>query len=142
PGLPPINDGTDKPGVAESLNQWYFAEGTTRGDFRTFYTIQNPQTATVTAAVNYFVQGAGLVTKNVDLPPQSRTTIQVYNGSQPGALGTPDVDFGTFISTPAGQGIIVERPLYEQHVFPDPVNGNPINGGSDVFGLPDNCTKI
>jgi hypothetical protein len=135
PNIPPINDGTDKAGVASPLNQWYFAEGTTRGDFRMFYTIQNPQTTAVTAHITYFISGQAPQTKDVSLPASSRTTIQVYNGSQAGALGTADLDFGSLVQGDAP--IIVERPFYENHVFPDIANA--INGASVVFGLPNNC---
>jgi hypothetical protein len=53
---------------------WYFAEGS-QGFFSTFLLLANPQTSTVTATVDYLLEGAPKVTRTYDVPALSRRTI-------------------------------------------------------------------
>ena len=53
---------------------WYFAEGS-QGFFSTFLLLANPQTTTVTATVDYLLEGEPKVTRTYDVPALSRRTI-------------------------------------------------------------------
>ena len=135
PALAPLTDGTDAPGVAEAFTEWSFAEGTTRPDFRTFVTLANAATATVTAGLTYLMSGRPPVQKEVAVGPRSRRTVKVDDASAPGALGIPDVDFALVVTATAP--VVAERPLYAHHDLPD--LDVPVDGGSVVFGLPSFC---
>jgi len=67
------------------------------------------------------------------VPAHARATIQAYNSAQTGqgALGLEREGFATTFSSDVP--IVVERPIYEIHSFPD--IAEPISGGQDVVGL-------
>lgn len=96
----------DPAGAAE----YYFAEGTTRPGFDTYFCVQNPgeQAAAVTL---YFLRGTGeIVKRDVSVPPHSRSTVNASD-----SLGRGDDeshDFSTYIECTNGQGVFVERPMY------------------------------
>ena len=65
-------------GVVAPATTWYFAEGSTSGDFALFYLLQNPQATAVTATVRYLrPAGQAPIERQYTLPPHSRTTIPV-----------------------------------------------------------------
>jgi hypothetical protein len=128
-----VNDGTDKPGAAALANTWSFAEGTTLPDFATFFTVLNPNPTATTLTVTYLTDQGEVLARTATVGANSRLTIQVYNPAQQaqGALGLERTGFATTIV--GSQPILVERPIYELHSFPD--IAAPISGATDVVGL-------
>ncbi len=114
------NGGTDSVGATSPENDWYFAEGTTRNNFDSYLTLQNPSGNTVMAALDYMIEGEGLKKASVNLAPNSRTTVNA--GSQIGG----GKDFSVKVS--CSQKIVVERPVYFNY------QGR-WTGGSDVLGI-------
>lgn len=136
-----IDDGTDKAGSRFLKKTFYFSEGTTRTDFDYFFTFQNPTTETASVNVRYFLPDGSVVNRSAQLPPSSRTTVQIWAADQvgKGALGQRETDFAAEIKS--NVEILVERPSYTNHRFPLTYVGPPglTSGGSVVFGLPDPC---
>src|SRR5262249_2142754 len=139
---------TDKVGVTGANGEWDFAEGSTLSAFSEFLTLQNPDPATTsTVTLNYFTDQGGSVTKTVDLAPQTRTTVEDFNGAltRPGTkcnvlggiaqscgVGANVGGVSTQVKVASGPNIIAERPFY--------VNGfsfgsGPIRDGHVAFGV-------
>jgi triacylglycerol esterase/lipase EstA (alpha/beta hydrolase family) len=86
---------------------WFLAEGSTAGDFQSFYLLQNPQNTSVSATVTYLLPfGQPPIERTYTLPPKSRTTIAVDDESP--ALAATDVSAAISATAP----IIVERAMY------------------------------
>jgi len=93
--------------VAGIATTWYFAEGSTSGDFALFYLLQNPQSTAVSATVRYLLPlGQAPIEKTYQLPPFSRTTI-VVDAEGPG-LASTDVSAVVTATAP----IVAERAMY------------------------------
>ncbi|MEO5820805.1 MAG: hypothetical protein ABIT71_09885, partial [Vicinamibacteraceae bacterium] len=94
-------------GVVAASTTWYFAEGSTSGDFALFYLLQNPQATAVTATVTY-LRPSGLppIVRTYTLPPGSRTTI-VVDGELP-ELASTDLSAAITATAP----IVAERAMY------------------------------
>ena len=93
--------------IAAPSTTWYFAEGATTGAFSLFYLLQNPNGATVEATVRYLLPaGQPPIEKRYNLPPFSRTTIEVDN--QSALLATADVS--AIVTAPSP--IVAERAMY------------------------------
>ena len=154
-----VNGAHDALGVNAASKTWYFAEGSTltspapdntgvvpgvAGELRgfiPFWTMQNVSGANATVRIQYRANNPDrVVEKTISVPDNARVTTDITNAfnnpAYPGSLGPGYEGFGAIISS--DQPIIVERPFYEVHGFPDiaPL----INGASVVSGLPDNCT--
>jgi len=104
---------------------WYFAEGS-QGWFHTFLLLANPGATSNHATVQYLVEGVGTVTKEYDLLPTSRRTIDV--GTIPELANT---SFGMNVTfTNPG---VAERAMY----FGDaPL----FSGGHESAGVPGAAT--
>ena len=104
---------------------WYFAEGTTRGEFSMYLTICNPGEIDATVNVQYMLSHGTQVPQTVTVIAHSRYTIDVKQ-----VLG-PDKDFATKVTSE--QPVIVERPMYFHYRKRWP-------GGNVVMGknMPDN----
>ena len=89
---------------------FYFAEGTCRPSFDTYFTLQNPG-GTDAAVLLAHIRGDGTTAnQTVTVPKSSRVTINART-----FLGTGDDtshDFATLVTCTNGQPIVVERPLY------------------------------
>ncbi len=94
-------------GVAAASTSWYFAEGSTSGDFFLYYLLQNPGDATVTATIRYLrPAGSAPVERSYTLLPRSRRTIAVnLEGPE---LSSTDVSAVITASAP----IMAERAMY------------------------------
>ncbi len=94
-------------GVAAASTTWYFAEGSTSGDFFLYYLLQNPGDATVTATIRYLrPAGSAPVERTYTLLPRSRRTIAVdLEGPE---LASTDVSAVITASAP----IMAERAMY------------------------------
>ena len=112
-------------GVAVAGTSWYFAEGTTRGNFQEYLCLMNPGNSDTTATIRY-MKGTGAehtVTKT--LGANSRTTVDV--NADVGA----DQDVSALVTTP--EPIVAERPMYFQFM-PAGAGGEVWKGGHDSAG--------
>lgn len=98
---------------------FYFAEGTTRSGYQEWISLENPTDATVKVNIDYMHTSGDVQKELVDLPPNSRTTIDV----------SQTVWDGEDISVHAyGDGyFIAERAMY--------FKANGLNGGEQVMGV-------
>jgi hypothetical protein len=110
-------------GAAFMSNDYYFAEGTTRGGFEEWLTIQNPGASDINVDATYYLgEGQGApVAKSYDVPANSRRT--VYVPSEVGA----DKDVSAVLTS--NSRFLAERPMYFDYH-----NGFP--GGHCVIGTP------
>ena len=94
-------------GVAAPSTTWYFAEGSTSGDFFLYYLLQNPGDAPVTATIRYLrPAGSAPVERSYTLLPRSRRTIAVdLEGPE---LASTDVSAVITATAP----IMAERAMY------------------------------
>ncbi|NJM05639.1 N-acetylmuramoyl-L-alanine amidase, partial [Candidatus Gracilibacteria bacterium] len=90
------------PGIEQLARSWYFAEGSTAGDRRTFLVLFNPQTSDVPATVTYMGSDGAAFTQDVQVPAGQRLVISVYDI-------LPNRDFGMRVI--AAQPIAVERTM-------------------------------
>ena len=102
---------------------YYFAEGTCRPNFDTYFCIQNPGSAAASVTLNYMKGDGTSAAVDVTVPKNSRVMVSPRD-----TLGTGDDeahDFSTRVTS--NQPIIVERPMY--------FNYNGVwTGGSDTVG--------
>jgi hypothetical protein len=111
-------------GIAAPSTTWYFAEGSTSGEFSLFYLLQNPQTTAVTATVRYLrPAGQAPIERSYLLPPASRTTIVV--DAQGAALASTDVSAVITATAP----IVAERSMYVDRP------GQPFAAGHESAGV-------
>ncbi|MDD5448127.1 MAG: PQQ-binding-like beta-propeller repeat protein, partial [Actinomycetota bacterium] len=105
-----LDGGDQVMGLASPRNEYFFAEGTTRGGFQTWLAIGNPANEPVNLLVNYFY-GGGEPPKgeNYELEPNSRMTIDV--NTQAGA--EKDVS----IALRSNGGLCAERIMYFKTPF-------------------------
>jgi hypothetical protein len=106
--------GSDAPGVPESANYWYLAEGYTGGDFDTYVLIMNPNNERVTVDVNYLLPDGKITPAGYTVEPYSRYTIHV--DAVPGLSST---EVSTALT--GNKPIICERAMYFS--VPRPNNG-------------------
>jgi hypothetical protein len=94
-------------GVAAPSIAWYFAEGSTSGDFFLYYLLQNPGDTAETATITYLrPAGSTPVTRSYGLLPRSRRTIAVdLEGPE---LASTDVSAVITATAP----IMAERAMY------------------------------
>jgi hypothetical protein len=117
-----IRDGHDAFGANAPAMVWNLAEGTTLGGFNEYLTLQNPNSASATVDLRYFLDTGQHPIKTTVLPPTSRTTIEVFRGSPTydnacsPAAGTCGVGVGiggvSVQVTSRDQPIVAERPMY------------------------------
>jgi hypothetical protein len=117
--------GHDVVGATYASSTFYFAEGTCRPGFDTYFTIQNPNTTTADVTLTYMKGDGTTATAFKNVPAKSRATVLARD-----TLGTGDDashDFSTRVTCTNDRQIIVERPMY--------FNYNGVwTGGHDVVG--------
>ena len=96
------SDITASPGVQTPQRVWYFAEGSTDSDFKTFLALFNPQSEQVSATLTYMKGDGTTAAQTVQIPPLQRTVVAVNNT-------LPGVGFGTQVI--ASQPIVAERTM-------------------------------
>jgi serine protease len=104
---------------------FYFAEGTVRPNFETYLCIQNPNGAQAQVVITYLKGNGSSGQQQVDIPPNSRSTVRVKD-----ALGEGDDtahDFSSAVTCVNGLTIIAERPMYFNY-------SKVWTGGHDVMG--------
>ena len=94
--------GTDQAGTS-----WYFAEGTTRNNFREWLCLMNPGGEDTTATIRYLTFDRGVITKIENVPANSRVTVNVND----------DVAAETDLSmqVDSDRPLVAERPMYFQY---------------------------
>jgi hypothetical protein len=100
--------GSNAMGAITTSTRYYFAEGTTRPDFETYFCILNPTGLPADVLLEYMMGDLGGESEHVEVPPYSRVTVRPRD-----KLGTGDDaahDFSTEVSSK--QQIVVERPEY------------------------------
>jgi len=89
---------------------FYFAEGTCRPNFDTYFTLQNPGGTDAAVTLSYLKGDGTTASQAVTVPRSSRVTLNVRT-----LLATGDDvahDFSTLVTCTNGQPIVVERPMY------------------------------
>ena len=139
-----IRDGHVAFGANAPAMQWNFAEGTTLPGFNEYLTLQNANPTASTVDLHYYNQLGAQATKTVALPPNARTTIEVFrgtftdgscavvNGAGVGCGVGPGID-GVAVQVtvhPGSPPIVVERPLYMVRDF----GTGPVAGAEVVVG--------
>ncbi|MHB8894553.1 MAG: DUF5719 family protein [Candidatus Geothermincolia bacterium] len=117
--------GHDIVGATSPATSFYFAEGTTRPGFDTYFCIQNPGETPAAVALTYMMGNGKAAAQNVTLPAGSRSTVHPAD-----VLGSADDaahDFSCRVTSTNGAGIVVERPMYFSYK-------GTWTGGSDVAG--------
>jgi streptogramin lyase len=108
---------------------YYFAEGTCRPGFDTYFCIQNPGSKAANVTLTYMNGDGTTASDQVTVASYSRATVNPRN-----TLGTGDDvahDFSTVVECGAGQQIIAERPVYFDYTRGGTCDWN---GGHDVVG--------
>ena len=118
--FPPNMPGsTDVLGAAAPSQLFYFAEGSTKANFSTYLTIENPSaTLTATAQVTFLNTSGAPVVRVFTIAPSTRFTlnaVSVFSGKQFSMIVESNVP------------IVAERPMYFLYA-----TGRP--GGSDIIG--------
>jgi hypothetical protein len=96
------NDITATPGVQRPSRVWYFAEGSTEGDSKTYLILFNPQSADVSATIMYMQGDGATAQQNVRIPPLQRVVVTVGDALPGRAFGARVI---------AGQPIVAERTM-------------------------------
>jgi len=107
-------------GARNPKNYWFFAEGTTRGGFVEWLSLQNPGDIGATATLSFMLEDGTVQNADVGVPAHTRVTVAVQN-----IIG-PDRDVSVVVSS--DQAIVVERPMYFLYQ-------NKWTGGHVVVGL-------
>jgi hypothetical protein len=117
-------------GAPELAKEYFFAEGTTRGGFEEWLTLQNPGTSPITVNATYLLASGDPVPKSYTIDPAKRSTIYV-----PREVGLDqDVSVYLFSDSP----FLAERPMY----FSYPGLGNwGWTGGHCVIGATRQATE-
>ncbi len=132
-------------GATNLASEWDFAEGSTLWPFNEYLTLQNPSATPAPVTLNYFTDAGPHPTRTLTLPPNTRTTVQVFTGNAGVANASCSISGGTAVNCGVGRSfqgvsaqvlsptvpIVVERPMY--------VNGfsfgdGPIKDGHVAFG--------
>ena len=131
-GSGPIRDGHDAFGANSPATTWYFAEGTTLAGFNEYLTLQNSGSSISNVTVTYFTDSGALVTRTLQLPATSRTTLEVFKGNTaPGpapcaisgglaqncGVGPGVVGVSTKVTVTSGPSVVAERPMYMYRDF-------------------------
>lgn len=98
------------PGISSLSRVWYFAEGSTANDSRTYLILFNPNPSNVQATVTYMRRDGVNFEQPVTIAAQSRLVIAVHDITLPdGRLPLAGANFGVQIV--AGQPIAAERTM-------------------------------
>lgn len=78
------NGGDIIAGVNETRTEWHFAEGCTREGFNTWLAVNNPHAGELTLRIDYYPASGRSLSRDVTLPPGSRSTVDVNTDVGPG----------------------------------------------------------
>ena len=102
--------GSNTIGSLAAASSFYFAEGTCRPNFDTYFCIANPNDTVARVKLTYMKGDGKTVVQTLDVMPTARTTVLASD-----RLGMGDDaahDFSTRIECSNGNGIVAERPMY------------------------------
>jgi hypothetical protein len=121
--------GHDVMGARGRSKVYYFAEGTCRPGFDTYFCLQNPDNRDAGVRLTYMTGDGQTKVQQILVPALSRATVSPVDILRPaGAVADwPGVDFSTRVESTNGVGIIAERPMYFNY------QGN-WSGGHTVVG--------
>jgi hypothetical protein len=119
--------GTDVIGASSPGTTFYFAEGTTRPGFHSYFALANYESQDATAKLTYYRGNGAAETQDITIPASSRQTINVNNILGEG--NDPAYDFGAKVESTNGVPFLVERPMYFSYQ-------GQWDGGTDVIGAP------
>ena len=111
-----IRGGTDVIGASSPGSTFYFAEGTTRPGFDTYFAIQNAGSDTANVQISYYKGDGTTQDQTLDVPPKTRSTVRVND-----VIGEGDDaahDFSAKVESTNGAPILVERPSYFSYQGP------------------------
>jgi len=118
--------GSDAVGATATAKSFFFAEGTCRPNFETYYTIQNTGTKGANVQLTYMRGNGTTAVQNVAITPKTRGT--VHPADVLGVGNDAAHDFSTSVVCTNGQPIVAERPMY--------FNYNGVwTGGHDAMGI-------
>ena len=106
PGARLFEGGHESAGVNETSQQWFLAEGATGSFFDCFVLISNPNGASAHVTVSYLLPSGTTITKSIEVPANSRVTINVE--TEDPQLANADVS----TTVTSDIGIVVERAMY------------------------------
>ena len=128
-----VDGGTTVVGATAASLRHSFAEGTVRPGFVEFVTLQNPNDAPTTAALDFQAsddRGSPVAVPSlaVSLAGASRATVNVNQHLASRGVPTP---VNVSIRVEADRPIVAERPMY---FSADPALGATVDGGTTVVG--------
>jgi hypothetical protein len=97
--------GHDAMGASGPARDFYFAEGTSRTGFDTYFCIQNPESGNAHVRLTYMMSDGRTRTQDILVPATSRATVH------PADVIGQGVDFSTRVHS-SDAGVIAERPMY------------------------------
>jgi hypothetical protein len=113
--------GVEVRGTEPAALNWYFAEGSTRPDFVTYFCLGNPADTDAAVTVRYMLDGGG--NKDVAYTVGAHSRLTVNAAADIGA----ERDFSTEIDSANGVPVVAERPMYFRYK-------RAWSGGSDTVG--------
>ncbi|HEY5532500.1 MAG TPA: hypothetical protein VIK22_10945 [Candidatus Anoxymicrobiaceae bacterium] len=117
--------GSDAVGAISTAPTFYFAEGTARPNFETYFTIQNPGTKTANVKLTYMTGAGTTKTQGIVMAAHTRSTVRPADVL--GVAADAAHDFSTKVQCTNSQRIVAERPMY--------FNYNGVwTGGHDAMG--------
>lgn len=117
-------------GTYSPSTEWFFAEGTTRENFKQYLCLMNPASEGLTATVTYLYEDGSSTTSEKLLAAASRTTIDVA------ADAGMDRDLSVIIN--ASGPVVAERPMYFQYRT---AGGSLWKGGHNTTGATTNADR-
>ncbi len=105
-----MNGGDVAMGSTSPSRLAYFAEGTCRPSFQTYFTLLNPGNADTGALLTYMKGDGTTAQQGIAVPAHTRVTVRPAD-----VLGVADDaahDFSTRVESTTGAGLVVERPEY------------------------------
>lgn len=116
-----VNAGATSPSVKQ-----YFAEGTTRPGFDSYFCIQNPDEREADVLITYMKGDGSNQQQALKVPPGTRATVKANDTI--GQYDSEACDFSAVVESTNGVGLVVERPMYFN--YEDKWNGGHCQGGA------------
>ena len=97
-------------GATAAATTFYFAEGTCRPSFKTYFCIQNPGAPAANVTITYLKGDGTRDSQSVTVPGASRLTVSP--GDKLGQGDDAAHDFSAIVQCTNGRRIVAERPMY------------------------------
>lgn len=112
--------GSASAGAVKPAKTWHFADGSTKAGYEEFLTVQNPNAAAATIAIDYFTPRLLFKSTRISVPGRGRKTINVGDAGEAG----PGRNGGARLT--ADRPVVAERSLFFSTKL--------YQGGSDSLG--------